>query len=728
MLLLNDIDMYHEETDTPFEARTSTINEDCGQISYIFSDKTGTLTDNSMLFRKLSVGGQAWLHDLDIRHAASEEAAKLKHKRTRKGKGKGKSGTGKSHSSSGKKIPTAHSRYGDPSGAPTRKSMGDVASSRPPVSPHRRSLEQTLAKKDSLGSMRWKSSADPSRPQPQMSTFDLLEYLRTHPHTFFARKARFFLLSIALCHTCLPEEAEDGSIDYQAASPDELALVRAAQELGYIAIERQFDSITIKTYPNGLTSEPLTETYQILEVIEFSSKRKRMSVLIRMPNGRICIFSKGADTTMIELLKLRDLAKSKAREIERKESVRRSIEAQEMIRRNSMHRTSIGGRPSIGGRSSIGGPSRPSFSRGRLRPIHDELDYYIRAKERDLEADSDDDSDSEQFATRHSIALGDRSTAPLEPGMDEHIVDEELVLDDSKVFEKCFQHVNHFATEGLRTLLYAHRFIEEHEYAAWRSIYSEATTSLVDRTAMIEKAAEIIERDFELTGATAIEDKLQKGVPEAIDKLRRAGIKMWMLTGDKRETAINIGHSCRLIKDYSTVTILSQDDPVIASTMRGAIADISQEKVAHSVVVVDGGTLAIIEADEGLSLLFFQLAVSTDSVVCCRASPSQKAGLVKTIRTKVTKSVTLAIGDGANDIAMIQEAHVGVGITGKEGLQAARVSDYSMAQFRFLLKFLLVHGRWNYVRTTKYTVATFWKVCIDIPSPPSMGLAFGPWV
>jgi phospholipid-translocating ATPase len=715
MLLLNDIDMYHEETDTPFEARTSTINEDCGQISYIFSDKTGTLTDNSMLFRKLSVGGQAWLHDLDIRHAASEEAAKLKHKRTRKGKGKGKSGTGK-------KIPTPHSGYGDPSGAPTRKSMGDVASSRPPVSPHRRSLEQTLAKKDSLGSMRWKSSADPSRPQPQMSTSDLLEYLRTHPHTFFARKARFFLLSIALCHTCLPEEAEDGSIDYQAASPDELALVRAAQELGYIAIERQFDSITIKTYPNGLTSEPLTEIYQILEVIEFSSKRKRMSVLIRMPNGRICIFSKGADTTMIELLKLRDLAKSKAREIERKESVRRSIEAQEMIRRNSMHRTSIGGRPSIGDRSSIGGPSRPSFSRGRLRPIHDELDYYLRAKERDLEADSDDDSDSGQSATRHSIALGDRSTAPLEPGMDEHIVDEELVLDDSKVFERCFQHVNHFATEGLRTLLYAHRFIEEHEYAAWRSIYSEATTSLVDRTARIEEAAEIIERDFELTGATAIEDKLQKGVPEAIDKLRSAGIKMWMLTGDKRETAINIGHSCRLIKDYSTVTILSHDDPVIASTMRGAIADISQEKVAHSVVVVDGGTLAIIEADEGLSLLFFELAVSTDSVICCRASPSQKAGLVKTIRTKVTKSVTLAIGDGANDIAMIQEAHVGVGITGKEGLQAARVSDYSMAQFRFLLKFLLVHGRWNYVRTTKYTVATFWKVYIDIPLLPLWAL------
>ncbi|KAK5136971.1 hypothetical protein LTR08_001478 [Meristemomyces frigidus] len=103
------------------------------------------------------------------------------------------------------------------------------------------------------------------------------------------------------------------------------------------------------------------------------------------------------------------------------------------------------------------------------------------------------------------------------------------------------------------------------------------------------------------------------------------------------------------------------------------------------------------------------LAIVADSVICCRASPSQKAGLVGAIRKRVKKNVTLAIGDGANDIAMIQEAHVGIGITGKEGLQAARTSDYSIAQFRFLTKLLLVHGRWNYVRTCKYTVGTFWK-------------------
>ena len=115
---------------------------------------------------------------------------------------------------------------------------------------------------------------------------------------------------------------------------------------------------------------------------------------------------------------------------------------------------------------------------------------------------------------------------------------------------------------------------------------------------MIEKAGELMEQDLELAGATAIEDKLQKGVPEAIDKLRRANIKMWMLTGDKRETAINIGHSCRLIKDYSSVTVLDHETGEVEQHIAAAILAINEGNVAHSVVVVDGQTLAMIEAAE----------------------------------------------------------------------------------------------------------------------------------
>jgi len=295
----------------------------------------------------------------------------------------------------------------------------------------------------------------------------------------------------------------------------------------------------------------------------------------------------------------------------------------------------------------------------------------------------------------------------------EAIVDENVAGDESAIIERCLQHINEFATEGLRTLLYGYRFMNENEYQTWKKVYLEATTSLVNRTQLIEEAGDLIEQDLDLCAATAIEDKLQQGVPEAIDKLRRAKIKMWMLTGDKRETAINIGYSCRLIKDYSTLTVLDHELGQVEQSIGAAVLAINRGTVAHSVVVVDGQTLSKISEAETSEMLFHELAILADSVICCRASPSQKAGLVKRIRKRVKKSITLAIGDGANDIAMIQEAHVGIGITGKEGLQAARTSDYSIAQFRFLTKLLLVHGRWNYVRTCKYTVGTFWKEMVS---------------
>lgn len=259
----------------------------------------------------------------------------------------------------------------------------------------------------------------------------------------------------------------------------------------------------------------------------------------------------------------------------------------------------------------------------------------------------------------------------------------------------------------MRTLIYGYRFINDEEYTTWKKEYDDATTSLTRRQEMIEAAAEIVEQKFYIAGATGIEDKLQRGVPETIDKLQRADIKIWMLTGDKRETAINIAQSARICKSYSHIIILDVKNGDVQLQIASALQELAEGEIPHSVVIIDGQTLAGIEDDE--ATLFYDLLLRTDSVICCRASPSQKAAMVKQIRQKVRGSITLAIGDGGNDIAMIQEAHVGVGISGKEGLQAARVADYSIAQFRFLQRLLLVHGHWNYVRTTKYILFTFWK-------------------
>ncbi|KAK0302813.1 drs2 neo1 protein [Friedmanniomyces endolithicus] len=669
MLLLNsDVDMYDEVSNTPLEARTSTINEELGQVSYIFSDKTGTLTENVMQFRKMSVAGTAWLHDMDPARSAPGEDMLKDHKRKPWGKGK-----------------------------KALRSASPIPGLR---DPHDRNIG-FLSQRQSLDAQR--------EPQHELPTAEMIRYIQRRPHTLFAQKAKMMILCMALCHTCLPERDGDGddALSYQAASPDELALVQAARELGFVAYERDIAALVLKVYSNGLSHEPVYERYEVLDVIEFSSKRKRMSVVVRFPDGRICLMCKGADSAVMQRLRLAYLAHQKSAEVEKRVNERKSMEAQQALH----HRSSVGGFPRTSSQSTRPSLTRPSIS--KAASTRDDIDDWLMGREHEATIPRHDER---HYSPRPSAQFGRSSAVQSESGgsvfgeaNDNELVEDSLAADDALVIERCLQHINDFATDGLRTLLYGYRFLEDDEYRIWKKSYHDATTSLVNRQQRIEEAGELIEQQLELGGATAIEDKLQSGVPETIDRLRRANIKMWMLTGDKRETAINIGHSCRLIKDFSSVTVLDHETGNVARRVAAFILEINKGGVAHAVVVIDGHTLSIIEADAPLHALFLELAILADSVICCRASPSQKAGLVHAIRRRIKDSVTLAIGDGANDIAMIQEAHVGIGITGKEGLQAARVSDYSIAQFRFLTKLLLVHGRWNYIRTCKYTVGTFWK-------------------
>ncbi len=649
-----------------------------------------------MKFRKLSVAGTAWLHDPDIQEDAIR--AMVRHSIPTKANSKGKKPVRCKKSLSIRENPPRTSNSSSPPMKVSRTSLARKSS----VSPH------------------WRSSARPKGPQPERRTETLVQYLQCAPDTPFARKVRIFILSIALCHTCLPEINESKEITFNGASPDEQALVQAAQELGFVVIDRQNATLTLQTFPAGRESKPFFETYHILDVIEFSSTRKRMSIIVRMPDNRICVFCKGADSMVMKRLRLSGLALEKSTKVEQFVKERQSLEAQEAIRRNSEHQNRKSGmaRSSLTmNRHSIGAVPRTSTAGGRLQPIRDELNTWLKERETEIEFRPQDNGvygsprPSVHFNANLKSPSLDGRLSFQQDGIDD-LIDDAMALDDAVVFERCFQHINDFATEGLRTLLYGYRYIEEEEYRSWKKIYLDAATSLTNRQDMIEKAGSLIETNLELAGATAIEDKLQDGVPEAIDKLRRAKIKMWMLTGDKRETAINIGHSCRLIKDYSSIIVLDHETGDVNQRIAAAFVEFSREQVAHSVVVIDGQTLSLIDASDTSRKLFIDLAILVDSVICCRASPSQKSYLVGTIRKKVKNAVTLAIGDGANDIAMIQEAHVGIGITGKEGLQAARTSDYSIAQFRFLLRLLLVHGRWNYIRTCKYTLGTFWKEMI----------------
>ncbi|KAG8091584.1 hypothetical protein GUJ93_ZPchr0012g19752 [Zizania palustris] len=501
----NDLRMYHAESNTPALARTSNLNEELGQVEYIFSDKTGTLTRNLMEFFKCSIGGEIYGTGItEIEKGGAERA-----------------GT-----------------WID----------GDEG---------KRSTAAIHEKGFNFDDARIMRGAWRNEPNPE----DCKEFFRC----------------LALCHTVLPEgEETPEKMSYQAASPDEAALVAAAKNFGFFFYRRTPTTVIVRESHVERMGSIQDVAYEILNVLEFNSTRKRQSVVCRFPNGRLILYCKGADNVIYERL-------------------------------------------------SEGNHDMKKTSR---------------------------------------------------------------------------EHLEQFGSAGLRTLCLAYRDLSREQYESWNEKFIQAKSSLRDRDKKLDEVAELIEKDLILIGCTAIEDKLQEGVPACIETLSAAGIKIWVLTGDKMETAINIAYACSLINnDMKQFIISSETDAIREVEDRGdpvEIARVTKDSVKQS---LKNPTLRVDLL--GLSLI-------CHSVVCCRVSPLQKAQVASLVK-KGARKITLSIGDGANDVSMIQAAHVGIGISGQEGMQAVMASDFAIAQFRYLTDLLLVHGRWSYLRLCKVITYFFYK-------------------
>ncbi|ELK05429.1 Putative phospholipid-transporting ATPase IM [Pteropus alecto] len=435
-------------------------------------------------------------------------------------------------------------------------------------------------------------------------TFEFFDHHLTECIKLGDPKVHEFLRLLALCHTVMSEENSAGQLVYQVQSPDEGALVTAARNFGFIFKSRTPETITIEELGTRVT-------YQLLAFLDFNNIRKRMSVIVRNPEGQIKLYSKGADTILFE----------------------------------------------------------------KLHPSNEDL----------LTLTSD--------------------------------------------------HISEFAGEGLRTLAIAYRDLDDKYFKEWHKMLEDANAATDERDERIAGLYEEIERDLMLLGATAVEDKLQEGVIETITSLSLANIKIWVLTGDKQETAINIGYACNMLTDdMNDVFIIAGNTAVeVREELRKAkenlfgqnrsfsnghvVFEKKQQLELDSVVeetvtgdyalIINGHSLAhALESDVKNDLL--ELACMCKTVVCCRVTPLQKAQVVELVK-KHRNAVTLAIGDGANDVGMIKSAHIGVGISGQEGLQAVLASDYSFAQFRYLQRLLLVHGRWSYFRMCKFLCYFFYK-------------------
>ncbi|XP_034131766.1 phospholipid-transporting ATPase ID isoform X9 [Drosophila guanche] len=727
-----DEEMYYARTNTYAKARTTTLNEELGQIQYIFSDKTGTLTQNIMTFNKCSINGRTYGDVIDLRtgepievteqqtifhnsprnpeevptgtatsastkppplilvHKAEIHAKKSSVMVTAEGE------TQLANSPSSDRAEIEHSaplpppldsqrnrgrkqvRYSAPSRSQEEDPGGTIPgglSTARGLSPSGYDSQRSISRNSAGGLGVCFKRSGPGLMQRQLSStsssdkalqcvdfsanphhesdfrwYDrtLLDAVRSdeeHSHVFFRL--------LALCHTVMAETVE-GKLEYQAQSPDEAALVAAARNFGFVFRSRTPNSITIEVMGR-------LEEYELLNILDFNNVRKRMSVILRRGDS-VVLYCKGADNV-----------------------------------------------------------------------IYDRL----HGGQEDLKARTQD-------------------------------------------------HLNKFAGEGLRTLVLAERRLTEQYYKDWRTRQQEAALAMDSREEKLNEIYEEIESDMQLVGVTAIEDKLQDGVPKAIANLQSAGIKIWVLTGDKQETAINIGYSCQLLTDeladvfivdgnsveevekqlrqfkesikiynrfrpggtealynsdsnmdplsvtmtqtsvfmhessapptpppppaISVVTFSAECTDLFGDEKRsldGGAASIVIDETTGFALVVNGHSLVHCLSPE-LEIKFLDIASQCKAVICCRVTPLQKALVVELIK-RAKNAVTLAIGDGANDVSMIKAAHIGVGISGQEGLQAVLSSDYAIAQFRYLERLLLVHGRWSYYRMCKFLRYFFYK-------------------
>ncbi|NXE30471.1 AT8B2 ATPase, partial [Ardeotis kori] len=443
-----DKKMYCTKRRTPAEARTTTLNEELGQVEYIFSDKTGTLTQNIMVFSKCSVNGHS---------------------------------------------------YGD--------------------------VQDVLGHKAELGerpepvNFSFNPLADPRFQFWDPSLLEAVKLGDPHVHEFFR------LLS--LCHTVMSEEKSEGELYYKAQSPDEGALVTAARNFGFVFQSRTPKTITVHELGRAIT-------YQLLAILDFNNIRKRMSVIVRSPEGKIRLYCKGADTILLE----------------------------------------------------------------RLHPVNQDL---------------------------ASVTT---------------------------------DHLNEYAGEGLRTLVLAYKDLEDTYYEEWAERLRRASSAPEAREDRLARLYDEVEHDMMLLGATAIEDKLQQGVPETIAILTLANIKIWVLTGDKQETAVNIGYSCKMLTDDMTEVFVVTGHTVLEvreelRKAREKMMDASrsvgngfsyQEKLSSSkltsvleaiageyALVINGHSLAhALEAD--MEVEFLETACACKAVICCRVTPLQKAQVVELVK------------------------------------------------------------------------------------------------
>ncbi|KAK4522878.1 hypothetical protein GAYE_PCTG32G0768 [Galdieria yellowstonensis] len=642
------------------EVRNSDLETELGQVGHIFSDKTGTLTMNIMEFRRCYVKGNVFEFDSAARQFRHLE-------------GKEENCNASDFAEMLRAMALCHSVFTNNVGLDISSDITRSDSPMKPVSPKRqlssnvtldsfgyRDARDILQKKRSYLGVGLEDapniSSSVSSPVSVASRYKALfgRWKQNLSQLFKRQDSREAngsndeakgSLDKRIVGTSWIDKKEDLLVDkdpldakhvsYEGTNTDEMEFVKTAALSGYRLAMRTRDSIILEEEYRkhmfqeqslNLATTGIYVSYSILASCEFSSERKRMSIIMQTPNKRIILFVKGAESVIFPRLKQ-----------ENREEV-----------------------------------------------------------------------------------------------------------------EMANFHVERFAKEGFRTLVFAQRELTEEYYQDWIGKLRQAELALYERENKIYEVWDLIERELTLTGITAVEDRLQDDVPETINYLRQCGIRIWLLTGDKRETAVNVGvlsgligqdsavydlnastememeaqlHSFDCLEDLCQDIEMDRDSVDLGNSFsrerldywNSAVQEHSEDTGMDPTSIKKTRRTLVVEGDAlGLALLKFGkefVSVATrkfDSVICCRTKPMDKAWVVRTCR-KYHPDITLSVGDGGNDVPMILEAHVGVGIAGYEGAQASRSSDFSIGEFRHLRRLIALYGRYANVGISQCLKAIFYK-------------------
>ena len=455
-----------------------------------------------------------------------------------------------------------------------------------------------------------------------------------------------FWIALTLTNECMIKE-EKNEIKYISTSPDDLELVKASAKQGFKLIETSMDKKKIKI-------GKVEKEYDILNILGFTSERKRMSIIVKEKDSDIIkIYTKGADC---------------------------------------------------------------------------EISNRLSKKSKESES-----------------------------------------------FEIISNGLLEFSKQGFRTLMVAYRKISKKEYELWLEKLHKDEPDFIKKKHLIEKCYDAIEGGFEILGGTVVEDRLQDKVPETIRELRTAGIKIWVLTGDKMDTVENIGLSCNLLSKNQTIfrlSVIKGDEENVKDNAYNEISSFFREfqcyldelakkhnldikfKSSNSVdksnsinkeensasmsyesskksdteinwecfkslkeknflepfsIIIEAPILCGLFKEEELTENFLKVSYHSSTVICCRVSPSQKSQVVQKMKDFDKNAITLAIGDGGNDVSMIMEANIGIGIFGEEGTSAAQASDFAIGEFKYLKRLLFFHGRINLMRISNMILYFFYK-------------------